>query len=128
MSATDPRRSRAYAALHTKAIRRAVVLAGIGSALIAVALVLADTDEDGLRVRSTMLATAPVIDPLAAEFARCNRLGTAAADDPACRAAWAENRRRFFGGRAHPWPAPVSAPKAVQPLSPRPQIGPAEVN
>ncbi len=128
MSATDPRRSRAYAALHTKAIRRAVVLAGIGSALIAVAVVLADTDEDGLRVRSTMLATAPVMDPLAAEFARCNRLGTAAADDPACRAAWAENRRRFFGGRAGPWPAPLYAPKAVRPLSPRPQIGPAEDN
>ncbi len=125
---TDPGRSRAYASLHAKAIRRAVVLAGIGSALIAVAVVLADTDEDGLRVRSTMLATAPVTDPLAAEFVRCNGLGTAAADDPACRAAWTENRRRFFGDRAHPWPAPLSAPNVVQPLSPRPQIGPAEDN
>ncbi len=128
MSATDPRRSRAYAYLHAKTIRRAVVLAGIGAALIAVAVVLADTDEDGLRVGSTTLEPAAVMDPLAAVFARCNRLGTAAAGDPACRAAWAENRRRFFGGRAHPWPAPLYAPKAVRPLSPRPQTGPAEVN
>ena len=125
---THPGRSRAYAALHAKAIRRAVVLAGICAALIAAAVMMADTDEDGLRVRSSMLATAPVMDPLAAEFARCNGLGTAAADDPACRAAWAKNRRRFFKGRAGPWPAPLSAPNVVRPLSPRPQIGPAEVN
>ena len=125
---TDPGRSRAYASLHAKAIRRAVVLAGICAALIAAAVMMADTDEDGLRVRSSMLATAPVMDPLAAEFVRCNRLGTAAADDPACRAAWAKNRRRFFKGRAHPWPAPLSAPNVVQPLSPRPETGPAEVN
>jgi len=128
MSATDPRRSRAYASLQAKTIRRSLVLAGICAALIAVAVVLADTDEDGLRVGSTTLEPAAVMDPLAAEFARCNRLGTAAADDPACRAAWAENRRRFFGGRAHPWPAPVFAPNTVQPLSPRPKTGPAEVN
>jgi len=125
---THPGRSRAYASLHAKAIRRAVVLAGICAALIAAAVMMADTDEDGLRVRSSMLATAPVMDPLAAEFARCNGLGTAAADDPACRAAWAKNRRRFFKGRAHPWPAPLSAPNVVQPLSPRPETGPAEVN
>jgi len=128
MTMTDPGRSRADASLHAKTIRRFLVLAGLGAALIAVAVVMANSDEDGLRVGSTMLEPAAVMDPLAAEFARCNRLGTAAADDPACRAAWAENRRRFFGGRAGPWPAPVYAPKAVRPLSPRPQIGPAEDN
>jgi len=128
MSATDRRRSRAYGALHTKAIRRAVVLAGLGAALIAAAVLMANSDEDGLRVGWTTLEPAAIMDPLAAEFARCNGLGTAAADDPACRAAWAENRPRFFGGRAGPWPAPVYAPKAVRPLSPWPQIGPAEDN
>ena len=38
-------------------------------------------------------------NPLAAELARCRSIGTAAQDDPSCEAAWAENRRRFFGGR-----------------------------
>lgn len=28
---------------------------------------------------------------------RCRDLGMAAASDPACKAAWAENRRRFLG-------------------------------
>ncbi len=99
------RRLRTYAAWDAKAVRRALVLGGVGVGLIAAAVVMAGKeDEDGLRVRSSTLAPAPVQDPLAAEFARCNGLGTAAADDAGCRAAWAENRRRFFGGRAHPMP------------------------
>ncbi|WP_158815390.1 putative entry exclusion protein TrbK-alt [Methylocapsa sp. S129] len=35
-------------------------------------------------------------DPLARELVRCQGLGMAAEDDPGCKAAWAENRRRFF--------------------------------
>jgi conjugative transfer region protein TrbK len=35
-------------------------------------------------------------DPLSRELARCQGIGMAAEDDPACKAAWAENRRRFF--------------------------------
>lgn len=81
------------------------MLGGIGAGLIAAAVVMAGKeDEDGLQVRSSTVAPAPVQDPLAAEFARCNGLGNAAVDDAGCRAAWAENRRRFFGGRAHPAP------------------------
>ena len=38
-------------------------------------------------------------NPLAAELARCRSIGMAAQDDRSCEAAWAENRRRFFGGR-----------------------------
>ena len=37
-------------------------------------------------------------DPLMAALIRCRAL-PAQADDPACRAAWEENRRRFFGER-----------------------------
>jgi conjugative transfer region protein TrbK len=44
-------------------------------------------------------------DPLARELARCRAIGLAAADDFKCKAAWAENRRRFFGS-----PAPDAAP------------------
>jgi conjugative transfer region protein TrbK len=36
-------------------------------------------------------------DPLSHELARCRAIGLAAADDSNCKAAWAENRRRFFG-------------------------------
>ena len=91
-----------HAAWDAKVVRRSLLLAGIGAALIAGAVVMAGKeDEDGLRIRSVTLAPALTDNPLAAEFARCNTLGTAAADDAACRAAWAENRRRFFGGRTH---------------------------
>ena len=37
------------------------------------------------------------VDPLRAELSRCQRLGQAGASDPACLAAWDENRRRFLG-------------------------------
>jgi len=40
-------------------------------------------------------------DPLAAELARCRKLGLEAAGNPTCEEAWAQNRTRFF-----------SAPKA----------------
>jgi conjugative transfer region protein TrbK len=36
------------------------------------------------------------VDPLARELAHCRAIGLAAADDADCKAAWAENRRRFF--------------------------------
>ena len=43
---------------------------------------------------------AAAVDPLAAEFGRCNELGYAAMDDDGCAAAWAEHRRRFFMDRS----------------------------
>lgn len=52
-------------------------------------------------------------DPLMAELIRCRALPPQA-DDPACRAAWDENRRRFFGAtratRVPGDPMPTSAP------------------
>ena len=102
MRGLGSRRLRAYAAWDAKAIRRALILGAIGAGLIAAAVVMAGKeDEDGFRVRSSTLAPARALDPLAAEFARCNGLGTAAAADTGCRAAWAENRRRFLRGHAH---------------------------
>ena len=35
-------------------------------------------------------------DRLVRELARCRAIGLTAADDADCKAAWAENRRRFF--------------------------------
>ena len=43
-------------------------------------------------------------DPLTRELERCRAIGLAAANDADCKAAWAENRRRFFGS-----PAPDAA-------------------
>ena len=45
-------------------------------------------------------------DPLARELTRCHAVGLGAADDANCKAAWAENRRRFFGASA-PGAAPT---------------------
>ena len=52
----------------------------------------------------TVLAAPPATDPLARELARRRDIGAAADSDPACKAAWAENRQRFFTY------APSSAP------------------
>jgi conjugative transfer region protein TrbK len=38
----------------------------------------------------------PSIDPLASELMRCQGLGEAGPRDAACRAAWAESRKRFL--------------------------------
>ena len=51
-------------------------------------------------------------DPLHAELHRCNDLGQSALNEPACRAAWAENRRRFF------------APAERRPLAPKQEARP----
>ncbi len=50
-------------------------------------------------------------DPLADELARCRAIGMAALEDAACKAAWAENRRRFFaaGSTADRRTAPTAA-------------------
>lgn len=42
----------------------------------------------------------PSIDPLAAELIRCQGLGEAGPRDTACRAAWAESRKRFLTSEA----------------------------
>lgn len=66
-----------------------------------------------------------VADPLMTELIRCRALPPQV-DDPDCRAAWEENRRRFFGERRAmrvpgeplpnyaPIPAPGSAPAAME--------------
>ncbi|MGX5843645.1 putative entry exclusion protein TrbK-alt [Mesorhizobium sp. ArgA1] len=52
-------------------------------------------------------------------LARCRAIDIAAADDPDCRKAWAENRRRFFGTDTPAMPAPERfRPPASGPVSP----------
>jgi conjugative transfer region protein TrbK len=47
-------------------------------------------------------APRPGADPLRDEMLRCQLIGQAAASDPACLRAWAENRRRFLAPGARP--------------------------
>ena len=91
---------------------RLAVLIVVGVVLAGLAAWWAGTgDEDGWAVRSEAIAPAPV-DPLVAEFRRCQALGDAGAHDAACLAAWAENRRRFLM-------------LDRRPLAPNPQVAPA---
>ena len=55
-------------------------------------------------------------DPLVRELARCRAIGLAAADDLGCKAAWAENRRRFFGSSA-PDAAPAPQKSETPPIA-----------
>jgi conjugative transfer region protein TrbK len=52
-------------------------------------------------------------DALARELTRCQAIGIAAEDDAACKAAWAENRRRFFAS-SPTMPFSSSTPESEQ--------------
>jgi conjugative transfer region protein TrbK len=54
----------------------------------------------------TVLAAAAPADPLTRELVRCREIGMAADNDPGCKAAWAENRQRFFTYTPSSAPAP----------------------
>jgi len=75
------------------------VLKAIAFAMGGLVLLMAAM-ELGKAVREDMAAPVRTStdDPLRAELARCRALTPEnLATDTACRAAWAENRRRFFG-------------------------------
>jgi conjugative transfer region protein TrbK len=73
----------------------------VGFALVAAAIVAT-----AVHVRNGSGVAGPAVPPpadtLVAALARCQAMGVAAQDDGPCEAAWAENRRRFFGGRSSP--------------------------
>ena len=72
------------------------VLILVGIVVAGLAAWWAGTAEEDSSVASAPVVAAPV-DPLVAEFRRCQSLGDAGAHDAGCLAAWAENRRRFLG-------------------------------
>ena len=82
------------------------------AAYVAVAVAIAATTlhfrQDGAGTSTPLRTPSIESDPLAPELARCQSIGMAAKDDPACEAAWAENRRRFFTYR--PADSTASAP------------------
>ena len=90
--------------LHLPAIARATGVALVAIAVIAAAL---HFHAQSSRIGAQRAKAATAGDPLAAELRRCQLIAEEAKDDPACEAAWAENRRRFFTyapspGRAAP--------------------------
>ncbi len=79
--------------LHLPAIARATAFALVAIAMVATALHF-HAQSSRLHAQGAEATTAA--DPLAAELKRCELIAEQAKDDPACEAAWAENRRRFF--------------------------------
>jgi conjugative transfer region protein TrbK len=113
-----------------KTLSRTVAILLLAATLLACAVEVAH-----LRRTSESPAPSPEVkaDPLAAELARCKALGTAAANDMACKAAWSKNRERFFAppnGRPNStWPdAPPKAHTDRVPSRPLPDAGTTESN
>lgn len=88
-------------------VGRAAGLLAVGAAIVAAALHFRPGAGGGFV--STHDRAAISSDALAQDMSRCRAIGMAAANDAACEAAWAENRRRFFTYGASPIPATPAA-------------------
>lgn len=75
-----------------------VIARAAGCAAVAAAIGTTALHVQHNGTRGSALVTAPSLlsDPLAAELARCQAIGVAAQDNPACDSTWAANRRRFI--------------------------------
>ena len=89
---------------------RALGLVAVTAAMIMASIHFRDGDS-GIVAVTKLGSPPPQTDPLADELARCRAIGMAAIEDVACKAAWAENRRRFFtdGSTAIDRTAPTAA-------------------
>ncbi len=83
----------------------------IGFALIALAIVAVAVHRryDEGPARAPLPTPSVPSDALARKLTRCQAIGMAAEEDAGCKAAWAENRRRFF---ASPPTEPASSTRA----------------
>ena len=72
----------------------------LGLVAVTIAMIMASVhfrdDDSGIVATAKLGFPAHETDPLADELVRCHAIGMAALEDAACKAAWAENRRRFF--------------------------------
>lgn len=91
-----------------KIAARMVAVLAVGAAMTAAVISLrGDGPGDGAEDAPAQGFHHPGGEPARHELGRCRHLGIAAADEAACRKAWAENRRRFFGSeRPERPPAP----------------------
>lgn len=83
-------------------------LAAVTALALAVAVTIVARHKESFHDKPTLRHVGPDDGPLSRELARCRKLGEAAVGNAACKAAWEENRRRFFmpAERDRPaWPA-----------------------
>lgn len=101
-----------------KIAARMIAVIALGAAMTAAVMALRG---DGTEEAPTHHLRHPGGEPASNELARCRDLGLAAAEDPTCKEAWAEHRRRFFQTRepyvpAEPLPERFhSAPLVIVP-------------
>lgn len=116
--------------MDSKIAARAFAVVMLAAAMAAALMALRD---DGAEEVPSQALRRPGGEPEKSELLRCRDLGIAAAGDPACKATWAKNRRRFleqeerlalpkperFGDRStsSPLPPPVVPPVSL-PVSP----------
>lgn len=93
-------------AIQTTRPGRIVITAGLAGTLVIMLIVFRTVEHSDPAV-SIISPVAENALALQAELKRCDSLGPNDPVDPACRAAWAENRNWFFGGTAHPIAPPV---------------------
>jgi len=100
------------APLNVGAWARALGLVAVTIATVMASVHFRDNDS-GIVAAAKLGFPAHQTDPLADELARCRAIGMAALEDAACRAAWAENRRRFFsaGSTADHTTTPTAPPE-----------------
>jgi conjugative transfer region protein TrbK len=86
--------------MHTYPLNFGAWARALGLVAVTAAMIMASIhfrDRDSGVVEPAKLGSAPhETNPLADELARCRAIGMAAIEDAECKAAWAENRRRFF--------------------------------
>jgi len=92
---TATRKERLRALVRDPRLGRWIAYALVAGAILATGLRLADDEATG-QANMKLQATVVSNDPLRTELARCRAITDPTAVDEACRAAWAENRRRFL--------------------------------
>lgn len=92
---------------------RMIAVLALGAAMTAAVMALRG---DGTEDAAPHSLRSPGGEPANSELVRCRDLGMAAANDPTCRKAWAESRRRFLQPRE---PERAVAPKPKRPALPR---------
>lgn len=94
---------------------RMIAVLALGAAMTAALMALRG---DGTEDAAPHSLLRPGGEPANSELARCRDLGIAATDDPACKKAWVENRRRFLATRK---PERAAEPKPSRPPVPKPE-------
>jgi conjugative transfer region protein TrbK len=94
---------------------RMIAVLALGAAMTAAVMALRG---DGTEDAAPHSLRHPGGEPANSELVRCRDLGIPAANDPTCRKAWAENRRRFLQPRE---PDHAVTPRPERPAMPKPE-------